>query len=178
MIRVHIETASPITRAGLEALLEANGGIELTASASRADVILSDRTHDPHHATPLPSVILSTHRLNSSLAAAGVHAVLPPEAPPDQIVAALYAAAAGLYVTPPDSVPVSDPEPHIESLTAREMEVLEMLAEGLINKEIAARLNISEHTAKFHVNSILNKLGAGTRTEAVVRSLRRGLLKV
>ncbi len=49
-----------------------------------------------------------------------------------------------------------------------------MLAEGLSNKQIAARLQISEHTAKFHVNSILGKLGAGTRTEAVMRGLRSG----
>ena len=53
-----------------------------------------------------------------------------------------------------------------------------MLAEGLSNKQIAGRLHISEHTAKFHVNSILGKLGAGTRTEAVMRGLRSGLLKV
>jgi DNA-binding NarL/FixJ family response regulator len=53
-----------------------------------------------------------------------------------------------------------------------------MLAEGFSNKKIAAKLNISEHTAKFHVNSILGKLHAGTRTEAVMRGLRRGILKV
>jgi DNA-binding NarL/FixJ family response regulator len=58
------------------------------------------------------------------------------------------------------------------------MEILEMLAEGLSNKQIAARLQISEHTAKFHVNSILGKLDAGTRTEAVMRGLRSGLIKV
>ena len=69
-------------------------------------------------------------------------------------------------------------EPVVENLTPREMETLEMLAEGLSNKQIAARLYISEHTAKFHVNSILGKLGAGTRTEAVMRGFRSGLLKV
>jgi len=65
-----------------------------------------------------------------------------------------------------------------EPLTPREIEVLEIVSEGLSNKQIAARLNISEHTAKFHVNSILGKLAAGTRAEAVTRGLRRGLLKV
>jgi DNA-binding NarL/FixJ family response regulator len=55
----------------------------------------------------------------------------------------------------------------VEPLTPREMDVLEMLAEGLSNKMIAHRLSISDHTAKFHVNSILAKLNAGTRTEAV-----------
>lgn len=61
-------------------------------------------------------------------------------------------------------------------LTPREREVLELIAEGLSNKIIALRLAISEHTAKFHVNSILDKLEADTRTDAVVRAARRGLL--
>ena len=61
-------------------------------------------------------------------------------------------------------------------LTPREAEVLSLMAEGLSNKLIADRLKISDHTAKFHVNSILNKLGAETRTEAVVMAARRGLL--
>jgi DNA-binding NarL/FixJ family response regulator len=65
-----------------------------------------------------------------------------------------------------------------EALTARESEVLTMLAEGAANKEIAARLNISEHTAKFHVSSILAKLGATTRTEAVSRGVRQGLIVI
>jgi len=63
-----------------------------------------------------------------------------------------------------------------EPLTRREREVLQMLAAGLGNKEIAARLNISDHTAKFHVASILGKLGAATRTEAVALGIRRGLV--
>ena len=63
-----------------------------------------------------------------------------------------------------------------ESLTRRELEVLQMLAAGLSNKEIAARLNISDHTVKFHVASILGKLGAGSRTEAVSLGIRRGLV--
>ncbi len=71
----------------------------------------------------------------------------------------------------------SEPWLH-EALTARESEVLTMLAEGTSNKEIAARLNISEHTAKFHVSSILAKLGATTRTEAVSRGVRQGLIVI
>jgi len=61
-------------------------------------------------------------------------------------------------------------------LTPREAEVLGLMAEGLSNKLIADRLKISDHTAKFHVNAILNKLDAETRTEAVVSAARRGLL--
>ena len=107
---------------------------------------------------------------------------LPRDAAPDQIVAALYAAAAGLIAVPVEAVslvmPASHNDAEAETLTPRELEALEMLAEGLSNKQIAARLNISEHTAKFHVNSILGKLHAGTRTEAVMRGVRSGLVKV
>jgi DNA-binding NarL/FixJ family response regulator len=63
-----------------------------------------------------------------------------------------------------------------EPLTAREIEVLELLAEGLANKAIAVRLGISDQTVKFHVASILGKLGATNRTDAVRRALRRGLV--
>lgn len=186
MIRVWLETASTLTRAGFESLLaslhDTGGSIELVDSPADADVILSDEFPDaPEVSDAVPSVVLSDARFTSRLAALGVHAVLPREAPPEQIVAALYAAAAGLIAVPAEaisSVLPAAPEAAMENLTPREMEALEMLAEGLSNKQIAARLNISEHTAKFHVNSILNKLGAGTRTEAVMRALRRGLLKV
>jgi two-component system, NarL family, nitrate/nitrite response regulator NarL len=69
------------------------------------------------------------------------------------------------------------PEPAIAvELTAREQEVLQLLAEGLPNKAIARRLEISEHTVKFHVNAILGKLNAQSRTEAVVRAGRLGLI--
>ncbi|HZY06001.1 MAG TPA: response regulator transcription factor, partial [Anaeromyxobacteraceae bacterium] len=63
-----------------------------------------------------------------------------------------------------------------EPLTPRELEVLGLLAEGLPNKAIAARLGISEHTAKFHVNAILGKVGAESRSEAIVRAARLGLV--
>ena len=69
-----------------------------------------------------------------------------------------------------------DDEPGLDALTARERQVIELLAQGLSNRRIADVLSISEHTAKFHVNSILSKLGASTRTEAVVEALRRGLV--
>ena len=70
----------------------------------------------------------------------------------------------------------SSVEPLIEDLTPREREVLEMLAEGFSNKEIASRMKISEHTVKFHVASIFGKLGASSRTEAVTLGIRQGLV--
>ena len=116
---------------------------------------------------------------------AGVRAVLPNDLSPDQLAAALEAAVAGFIVMHPAELgamfPAPEPALHplaelAEPLTPRESEVLQMLASGLANKEIAARLVISEHTVKFHVASILGKLGAGTRTEAVSVGIRRGLV--
>lgn len=116
----------------------------------------------------------------------GVRAVLPLEVGRDQIFAALQAAVAGLVVLHPFEVgqafpaatsPASQQVAELtEPLTRREREVLQMLASGLANKEIAARLNISEHTVKFHVASLLAKLGASGRTEAVALGIRRGLV--
>jgi DNA-binding NarL/FixJ family response regulator len=69
-----------------------------------------------------------------------------------------------------------DSAPKDQVLTSREQEVLKLLAEGLPNKGIADRLRISDHTVKFHVNAIMSKLGAQSRTDAVVRATRQGLL--
>jgi DNA-binding NarL/FixJ family response regulator len=180
LIRVWIETVSPVARAGFEAVLESSAGIELVDSPRQADVVLRDDV--PHGAeSPVPSVVLSDDPLTARLFRWGVHAILPRDAAAEQIAAALYAASAGLIAVPAEAsglLTSTAAEHEVENLTPREMEALEMLAEGLSNKEIAARLHISSHTAKFHVNSILGKLGAGTRTEAVIRGLRSGLLKV
>jgi len=116
---------------------------------------------------------------------AKVRAVLPREISAEQLHAALRAVAAGLIVAHPAEISallaapassMSDVTPLAEPLTKREREVLQMLASGLANKEIAARLAISDHTAKFHVASILGKLGASTRTEAVAIGIRHGLV--
>jgi DNA-binding NarL/FixJ family response regulator len=114
-----------------------------------------------------------------------VRAVLPRSATAEEIVAAVAAAAAGLLVLHPAVIehvtiaftPESRdlPAPG-EVLSPRETEVLNMLADGLGNKEIAWRLHISEHTVKFHIGSIFNKLNASSRAEAVVIGIRRGLI--
>jgi NarL family two-component system response regulator YdfI len=116
---------------------------------------------------------------------AGVRAVLPRDVAPEQLRAALEAAVAGLVVIHaselnavlPAPAMLSSPIPELsEALTPREREVLQMISAGLGNKEIAGRLSISEHTVKFHVASILGKLGASTRTEAVSIGIRHGLV--
>jgi DNA-binding NarL/FixJ family response regulator len=95
----------------------------------------------------------------------------------EQIVQTIRSVAAGLLVFDSALIPQrSEDDSVAEPLTPRESEVLRLLAEGSGNKEIAARLNISEHTIKFHIRSILGKLGAASRTEAVSRGLRSGLI--
>jgi DNA-binding NarL/FixJ family response regulator len=116
----------------------------------------------------------------------GARAVLWRESHPREITAALEAAHDGLIVFSPEILEMLLPAPPElaasgdlppgEPLTAREIDVLSLLAEGAGNKEIAARLHISEHTVKFHVSSILAKLGAATRTEAVTRGYKEGLI--
>ena len=116
----------------------------------------------------------------------GARAVLWRESHPREIAAALQAAHDGLTVFSPEILEVLLPQsaelaapgdlPPGEPLTAREIDVLSLLAEGAGNKEIAGRLHISEHTVKFHVSSILAKLGAATRTEAVTRGYKEGLI--
>ena len=116
-----------------------------------------------------------------------VRAWLPVTSSADEIIAALVAAANDLTVlTSRQAVhwfagagPELDDDPAFrEALTPRELEVLRMLADGLGNKQIAAQLGISDHTAKFHVSQILAKLRAASRAEAVAIGIRRGLVPV
>lgn len=113
-----------------------------------------------------------------SALAAGVQGVVARDADGPLIAAAIRAVAAGLAVTDPRLAP-DIPKPRHngaepDALTHREREVLALVVEGLSNRAIAQRLGISEHTAKFHVNQLLQKLGAQTRTEAVVKAARLG----
>jgi two-component system, NarL family, response regulator YdfI len=156
-------------------------------SAEHFDAVMNSLA-ESRLASEAAVVILADHSEPRQIAEAlrtGVRAVLPSELSADQLRAALEAAAAGLTVMHSAEVAAMFPAAQVasraladlaEPLTPRESEVLQMLASGLANKEIAARLAISEHTAKFHVASILGKLGAGSRTEAVAIGIRRGLV--
>ena len=114
---------------------------------------------------------------------AGVRAVLGHDASADEIAAAVTATRAGLLVLHPGalsgaSASATLARPDASTLTTREMEILEMMAEGMRNRAIAGRLKISRHTVKFHVASILTKLAARSRTEAVTLGVRRGLISL
>ena len=168
-------------------------------SDAAPDVVLIDSSGEPLEpmmgsllasglASDVAVVVLAdgmTAAASADALRAGVRAALPGDISPEQLVSALQAVASGLLVLHPShaeeglaagSAPARALDELAESLTNRELEVLQMLAAGLSNKEIAARLNISEHTVKFHVASILGKLGAGSRTEAVSLGIRRGLV--
>ncbi len=112
---------------------------------------------------------------------AGARGVLSRERLEEQLLPAVQAVALGLLVVD-DSFgealvrPLPAADALVEPLTARETEVLQLLAEGLTNRRLGERLGISEHTAKFHVNAILGKLGARTRGEAIAQAARLGLL--
>ena len=129
-----------------------------------------------------PAVLLAAEAdtaLIRSAARMRIHSVLPMEVTTQQLVSAISATVAGFAVTLPR--PLSAPASAMrlaEDLTAREVEVLRLMARGQTNKQLAAQLEISEHTAKFHVSSVLAKLGARTRTEAVTIGMTRGLVAI
>jgi two-component system, NarL family, response regulator YdfI len=115
---------------------------------------------------------------------AGVRAVLRADVRADELAAALAATRAGLLAVHPEAFAVASGDtataPTVEATapTPRELEVLEMIAEGMSNRAIAARLKISRHTVKFHVAALLTKLGARSRTEAVTAGVRHGLISL
>lgn len=120
---------------------------------------------------------------NARARRAGVRGVLPREASAEELSAAVTATRAGLLVLDPAVLTreaASTRLPHGDStaLTEREVEILEMMAEGMSNRAIAGRLKISRHTVKFHVASILTKLRARSRTEAVTLGVRHGVISL
>ncbi len=146
------------------------------------DVLLTDEA--PADAR-VPVVLLSeagdAEAVGTALRA-GVRGVISWDATAEEMEGAIYAVNAGLVVTTtawmgellPEETAVA--EELAEPLSERELEVMDQLTDGLSNKLIAHRLNISEHTVKTHVASILGKLGASSRTEAVSQAIRRGLV--
>jgi two-component system, NarL family, nitrate/nitrite response regulator NarL len=199
-----IVAQSPLVRSGLAAILGASPSLRVVAEATPAEAqVMPTRGVDlvvcdvpdgaefgavieqaPRGVPVLALVGAGTHPMK--LFHAGARGVLRRDASADQLSAASVAVASGLCTLDESllgnlvtAVPLP-PQPVIPleqvDLTPREHQVLELVAEGLSNKLIGLRLDISEHTAKFHVNSLLEKLEADTRTDAVVRAARRGLL--
>lgn len=204
-IQVLVVTRYPALQAGLAALLAHDDGILVLeqrdsgeVARQQPDVVVADITglsgdavDDLAAAYPSARLILlgADPAVDGPGLGGGPIAYLTPETDSAALTAAVRGVAQGLTVVDPallatlSVLPQEPIEPGPggelgEPLTPRERQVLELVAEGLPNKAIARELGISEHTAKFHVGSILAKLGAGSRTEAVTLATRRGLLHV
>lgn len=210
-LRVLIVSASPLTRAGMQVLLEGERGLRVAGTTEPAgaavlaaqvqpDVVLLDagagemedleaigRLTAAQPGMPVVALAESTAAAEQALAL-GTASLLPASADGPTVSAALLAAAHGLVsILRADLVDILpaeervDPgpaEPPAESLTPRELEVLQWMARGLTNRQIAMKLRISEHTVKFHAGTVLGKLSARSRTEAVARAIALGWILV
>jgi DNA-binding NarL/FixJ family response regulator len=189
--RVKLEGEDPLTLAGLSRLLdeERANWIVATSFDERPDVVLVDlgtggRSEDlPALARRYAVLALAVDAARAREAlSAGARGVVSRNATGARLARALDAVLEGLVVLDDDFAEETlRPPPRalgtFEELTPREIEVLELLALGLSNREIAERLGVSFHTVKFHVNSILGKLGAESRTQVVALAARAGLLR-
>lgn len=177
-LRVLVTGRDAIARAGVLALLRGYDDV-LATDAGPADVVL---VLGPGTRSSAPVVALVDDQAEGVQAlAAGAHGVLLRNATARRIHAALLAAAEGLFVVDEELsetllTHARGEAALLEPLTSRELEVVQLLADGLTNKEIAHRLGISDHTVKFHLNGIMGKLGVETRTEAVVHAARLGIV--
>ena len=201
--RVLLLSEDPLTRSGLIGVLQADSDLELVlqdedrtdglAPFARPplDAVVWDVSHGRALADEVRAlasagvavVALVEADLERAIArSAGALGVLPRSVAEEALIAAVHAVCAGLSVSGPEPArpPTFDDSgpSSIEPLTARELEVLRLVAEGLANKAIAARLGIRESTVKDHVNAFLGKLGAQSRTEAVTLAIRQGLISI
>ena len=170
-LRVALAAADPSRRA-LLAEIVGRAGHQIVAAADDADVILADATGAVPEGVPVVSL---------GDVEAGQMGLLSGNATPEQIVAALAAVAAGLIVRgpfPPDHGFAAFADDGTALLTPRETEVLAAIGRGCSNKQAARELGISQHTVKFHVESLLRKLGAASRAEAVHKGLRQRLIEM
>jgi DNA-binding NarL/FixJ family response regulator len=191
-MRIIVAADSPVVRAGLKVLVEDSAASTIIGCMSSRDLMDRARELQPDVILwqLLPGegigavirglsgfkIILLSSNAALDFIRSGAYGVLPLNASADQISVAIEAAGAGLGVFPPEHLDtyVEPAAPSI--LTARETEVLRMIAEGLANKEIAFRLGISDHTVKFHVSALLGKLGVSSRAEAIGAGIRQGVI--
>ena len=201
-LRVLVVAGDALARAGLAAHLSQQPGLIIVGQiglspdlapeieAYRPDVLIWDLAWDP--ATALedlsalpdgapPVLVLMADAANAAAAwSAGARGLVLRDAGPERISSALAALHRGLTVLDPALSPVipggRSPGSETVQLTPRELQALRLLAGGLTNKAIADRMGISENTVKFHVNGVLGKLNAQSRTEAVAQAARMGLI--
>jgi two-component system, NarL family, response regulator YdfI len=206
MIRVLVVATAAVSRAGLSAALSINPEISVVGTASdlevlveeversQPDVIMIDLGDSPQTSVwekltllqttqKSPGIPIALYDWEGNLDAAiraGVRGILPDTSTELELSAAIEALARGWVVLHPTAMELFDlrekVSPHLQILTPREIEVLVQLGAGLGNKAIARNLHFSEHTVKFHISSIFQKLNVSTRTEAVTAGVRMGLI--
>lgn len=172
-VAVALRRAEPELAARLGTL----SGLRLVSDPGAADVLVAETPEPAREGAPV--LVLAEGAAAVAALRAGARAVLPPDAPAAQFEAAITAVARGLAVLPPAALATLSGREAVAvepGLTRREREVLDLLAAGASNKVIARRLNLSFHTAKAHVASVLQKLGASSRADAVARGARAGLV--
>lgn len=200
--QVTIVSSEPVIRAGLAAFFSSEPGWDVRAvdlprrpaeawsEGNSADLVVWDAAGDEAsldllrmHLPRIPAALVLVGSAAEAEGAwrLGARAVLHRHAGAAALLAAARAALAGLWASdtpfsPPHDQRMPDPDTMAEPLTARELQVLRLMADGLPNKQISAVLAVSESTIKFHVNAILRKLNSQSRTEAVVRAARSGLI--
>lgn len=181
MIRVLLNVPSPALRAGLRALLSSDAAIRVVNDSleeNEADVVITSASAVSLEDSSSAGILfLGEEQVNveEMRRAQRAWGVLPVEASAEELIAAVHALSQGLVVGAPGLLfPSETGAAESGPLTERETEVLGLLARGLANKQIAAALGISEHTAKFHVSSIYAKLNVTNRAEAVSAGLRGG----
>lgn len=203
MIRVIVVAASPVVRAGLAAVVSSNPQLTVVGSVAdldvlsksveqlQPDVVLLDLGSNLQliwtklqliSEQPIIAIAEDIDSIDLETAfRSGIRGILSTTSTEAEIIAGVEAVASGLVVLHPDFLELLPMREKVvanavQTLTPREIEVLGMLGSGLGNKAIAKRLQISEHTVKFHVSSIFQKLGVSTRTEAVTAGVRLGLI--
>lgn len=199
-VRVHVVGADPLARVGIRTLLEGHPGIRVTGESTPDAVTAGTavRTHRPHvllvhgplpadHAEALARAVGDGVRvLTLGEAAPGpagpTHGHLPATATPGELASAVVLAAGGYTLVhetarPGPRAPAASRISRVapETLTERECEVLELLARGQSNGEIAASLSLSEHTVKTHVQNLLHKLRLRNRVHAAIYAFETGL---
>lgn len=197
VLRIALISPSPLVLAGLQAGLREFEVVlssptladARSASFGHADVVIVDSSDEPDEVSgdgpPMVLLMPDEHAGAAEYLSDGI-SVLPIGAPAEMISVAVHAAASGLVAASPALMssalrfaPAAEraaPAPELEPLTPREREVLEHLALGLGNREIAGALHISTHTAKFHVAQIIAKLAAKSRAHAVAKAMHAGIV--
>lgn len=203
-IRILIADDHPVVQAGLTSMLNSNEGIEVVGSASsgtealkileqkRPDILLLDLrmpgmngietlTAMQKMHTTARAIVLTSFETDENIyraVRAGAQGYLLKDAPQEQMLEAIMSVHAGKRFIPKEIAARLADRMLRSNLTARELEILGMLAKGLTNKQIGCALAISENTVRNHLKCVMSKLDVSDRTEAVAVAIQQGILQV